>query len=128
MPGGSAPKRKGYRHERRITDMATDSGLDAKRAWGSNGLAMDWHPEVDVMVDGVKIQAKARKSIAAYTIPTENVDAVAIHADFGEDLLVVRYSDWLDMRRQILELKQRAEQRNTPDVEMVARAIRKGST
>ena len=32
-------KQKGNRFEREIVDKAKDRGLDAKRAWGSNGMA-----------------------------------------------------------------------------------------
>lgn len=96
MPGRS-PKRKGNVFERELVKLAIDSGLDAQRAWGSNGASLGWHAEVDVMVNGCRIQAKRRASIAGFMQPTENVDAVALRADNGEALIVLRYSDFLDM-------------------------------
>ena len=45
----------------------------------------------------MKIQAKCRKSIASYLIPTEHVDAVVCKEDRGEPLIIMRFFDWLDM-------------------------------
>ena len=88
-------KLKGNRFEREIVDKAKDAGLDAKRAWGSNGMALGEHPEVDCVVDGTKIQAKVRKKLPAYLIPSEEVDAVVFKQDRGEVLMLIRYGDWL---------------------------------
>ena len=41
MPNRS--KQKGNRFERLVVEMTKDSGLAAKRAWGSNGEAMGEH-------------------------------------------------------------------------------------
>ena len=94
---GRAPKDKGNGFERELVKMATDSGLDAQRAWGSNGAALGEHPQVDVLVNGCKIQAKRRRSIAGFMQPSIHVDAVALRADNGEALIVLRYADWLDL-------------------------------
>ena len=94
---GRAPKDKGNGFERELVKLATDSGLDAQRAWGSNGAALGEHPQVDVLVNGCKIQAKRRRSIAGFMQPSIHVDAVALRADNGEALIVLRYSDWLDL-------------------------------
>lgn len=97
MSGGSAPKRKAYTHEKELVDQATSSGIKAERAWGSNGAAMGEHPEVDVVIGGYKGQAKRRKSIATYIQPSEHVDVVFVREDRGEQLVVMRYFDWLDL-------------------------------
>ena len=58
------------------------------------------HEEVDLTLGKnpkMKIQAKCRKSIASYLIPTEHVDAVVCKEDRGEPLIIMRFSDWLDM-------------------------------
>ncbi len=88
-------KLKGNRFEREICDKAKDTGLDSKRAWGSNGMALGEHPEVDCIVDGYKIQAKVRKKLPAYLIPSKEVDAVVFKQDRGEVLMLIRYEDWL---------------------------------
>ena len=93
-------KLKGNRFEREIVDKAKDTGLNAKRAWGSNGMALGEHPEVDCLIDGYKIQAKVRKKLPAYLIPSKEVDAVVFKQDRGEILMLVRYEDWLFERKR----------------------------
>jgi hypothetical protein len=89
-------KLKGNRFEKEIVDKAKDSGIeDSKRAWGSNGMALGEHPEVDCLIDGYKIQAKVRKKLPAYLIPSKEVDAVVFKQDRGEILMLIRYEDWL---------------------------------
>ena len=68
MPSKS--KNKGNTFERLIVNKAKDMGLEAKRAWGSNGQSIGWHEEVDVLIDNsFTIQAKCRKKIADYFSP-----------------------------------------------------------
>ena len=94
-------KLKGIRFEREIVDKAKDTGLkDVKRAWGSNGMALGEHPEVDCLIDGYKVQAKVRKKLPAYLIPSKEVDAVVFKQDRGEILMLVRYEDWLFERKR----------------------------
>lgn len=90
-------KAKGNNFERQLVNTAKDSGIEAKRAYGSNGEALGHHAEVDCLVAGRRIQAKCRKSIAGYIAPSEHVDAVAIKENYGEVLIVLRYSDWLEL-------------------------------
>ena len=92
-------KQKGNRFEREIVDKAKDIGLDSKRAWGSNGMALGEHPEVDCLISGYKIQAKVRKKLPKYLIPSKEVDAVVFKQDRGEILVLVRYEDWLQERK-----------------------------
>ena len=89
-------KQKGNRFEREIVEKAKDSGLkNSKRAWGSNGIALGEHPEVDCLISGYKIQAKVRKKLPKYLIPSDEVDAVVFKQDRGEILMLIRYDDWL---------------------------------
>ena len=94
MPSPS--KAKGNRFEREIVNKLTDLGIKAKRAWGSNGASLGMHEEVDVLVgSSFKIQAKCRKKIASFLIPTEHVDAVICKEDRGEMLIIMRLDDVL---------------------------------
>ena len=94
MPSPS--KAKGNRFEREIVNKLTSLGITAKRAWGSNGAALGMHEEVDVLVgSSFKIQAKCRKKIASFLIPTEHVDAVICKEDRGEMLIIMRLDDVL---------------------------------
>ena len=95
MPSPS--KQKGNRFEREIVNKITSLGIKAKRAWGSNGAALGMHEEVDVLIgDNFKVQAKCRKKIASFLIPTEHVDAVVCKQDRGETLIILRFEDWLE--------------------------------
>ena len=97
MPSPS--KQKGNRFEREIVNKATQSGLSAKRAWGSNGASLGMHEEVDLIIGKdpvIKIQAKCRKSLASFLQPTEHVDAVVCKQDRGEVLIIMRFNDWLE--------------------------------
>ena len=94
MPSPS--KAKGNRFEREIVNKLTRLGITAKRAWGSNGASLGMHEEVDVLVgSSFKIQAKCRKKIASFLIPTEHVDAVICKEDRGEMLIIMRLDDVL---------------------------------
>lgn len=60
---GRSNKRKGYYYEKRAADMAVDSGLDAKRQWGSGrvpGL-----PD-DLVIQNEQYEVKSRKSGFAF--------------------------------------------------------------
>ena len=96
MPSPS--KAKGNRFEREVVKIVKESGLDAKRAWGSNGAALGMHEEVDVLImDSFKVQAKVRKKIASFLIPSEHVASVICKQDRGEPLIIMRLEDWLKM-------------------------------
>jgi len=99
MPSKS--KAKGNRFERLIVDMTEDSGVKAKRAWGSNGAALGEHEEVDILINQdrkkIKIQCKTRKRIAKWMIPNDNVDIQVIKEDRGVPYAVLPYDDYLEL-------------------------------
>ena len=95
----SPSKAKGNRFEREIVNKAIQSGLTARRAWGSNGASLGMHEEVDLIIGKepkIKIQAKCRKSLASFLQPSEHVDAVVCKQDRGETLVILRLEDWLE--------------------------------
>ena len=97
MTGGRAPRDKGSRFERELVQMALDSGMPAQRAWGSNGESLGLPAGVDCLVAGKRIQAKRRACVAAWLIPDAGVDVVAFRPDYGETMVCLSYSDWLDL-------------------------------
>ena len=89
-------KNKGSRFERKIVEICELHDVKSVRAWGSNGLALGEHPEVDVLInDNIKVQAKCRKKIATHMQPNENVDVQIIKQDRGPVLVVQELNDWL---------------------------------
>ena len=107
--GGSASKRKGNGYERELVKQAEESGLEAKRAWGSDGRSMGMHEEVDCLINGQKVQAKRRKSIAKFLKPTEHVDVVVFREDGGTSLVLIDWFDWLDQQKEMANLKQQID-------------------
>jgi hypothetical protein len=52
-------KRKGTAYENEIVSKLKESGFsDVKRAWGSDGRSMGEAPDVDIVADDIKIQAR----------------------------------------------------------------------
>ena len=95
-------KRKGNRFEREVVQHATSAGLDAERAYASNGRALGEAEDVDVVVeapDGTRwrAQCKRRKSIAKYLSPPDGADLTIIREDYGEALAVVPLPRLLDL-------------------------------
>ena len=90
-------KIKGNSYERELVNSAKESGLESKRAYASDGRSLGHHEEVDLLVDGKRIQAKRRRSIAKYLLPNENVDAVAFRPDRGETVVLITWWDYLDL-------------------------------
>ena len=101
MPNKS--KAKGNRFERLIVDIAKDKGYESKRAWGSDGRSIGHHPEVDLLVDAFKVQAKCRKKLPDYIIPNENVDWQVIKEDRGKVYVVLEFGKFLDLIKWDIE-------------------------
>ena len=95
MPNRS--KQKGTRYESELVKQAEAIGLEAKRAWGSNGEAFGLHSEVDCLVDGWKIQAKRRAKLPAYLKPHKEVDVTVFREDRGPSRVMLLWHDWLGL-------------------------------
>lgn len=98
-------KVKGNRIERLVVEKAKEYGLDAQRAWGSNGRALGCTEEVDALIGRKKAQIKGRAKIADYMKPCVHVDVQIIKADREEPLAVLRLNDYLEMLATIEQLK-----------------------
>lgn len=92
-------KAKGYRFEKTVVDQALEAGIPAERAWGSNGQSLGQHPEVDVLMAGLKAQLKCRKKLPDVVRPTSNVDMQIIKENYGETFVVVPYKLFLQLIR-----------------------------
>ena len=94
---GSPSRDKGFRFERELVNAAKALGLEAKRAYGSDGRSLGHHEEVDCLIAGLKVQAKRKKSIPKYLGLTEHVDAAAFREDGGETYIMLRYDKMLEL-------------------------------
>ena len=89
-------KSKGNRFERELVNQARAAGLEAARAFASNGQSLGEAEAVDVVVNGMRIQAKRRKSLASYLQIPDDCDAVAFRQDRGPTLVLISYEAFLD--------------------------------
>ena len=85
-----------------MVQHASDAGLDAERAYASNGRALGEAEAVDVLVtapDGTRwrAQCKRRKSVASYLNPPDGADLTIIREDHGEALAVLPWDRLLDL-------------------------------
>ena len=90
-------KIKGNTYERELVNQAIECGLVAERAYASNGRALGHAEDVDLVVDGKRIQAKRRKAIATFLRPSETVDAVCVREDRGETIVLMTWSEYLGL-------------------------------
>ena len=90
-------RRKGNRFEREVVREAEAKGLEAERAYASNGQSLGEVNACDVLIrgrdddvlDALRVQAKRRKSHAQYLHPPDGTDAVVLREDREEALAVV---------------------------------------
>jgi len=100
-----ASKRKGNRFEREVVHEAEAVGLEAERAYASNGESLGEVEECDVLIrgrddmvtDALRVQAKRRKSHAQYLHPPEGTDAVILREDREDALAIVPLDMLLDL-------------------------------
>ena len=93
----SKSKAKGNRFERLCVELAKSEGLDAQRAWGSDGRSMGEHSEVDIKIESYKAQCKTRKRIAKWLKPGKEVDVQLVKEDYGEVFEILTLEKWLEM-------------------------------
>ena len=93
----SKNKARGNRLERLVVNLAKEMGIKAIRAYASNGLSLGEAEDVDVKIGEFNGQCKMRKNIASFMKPPESCDIALIKTDREETLVVIRYSDFLDM-------------------------------
>lgn len=96
--------RKGKRYEREVVSEAEEAGLQAERAYASNGRALGESDAVDVTVEAPggqrwRAQCKRRKSVASYLSPPEGADVTVIREDRADSLVVLPLDRFLSLLR-----------------------------
>ena len=84
-------KRRGNTFERELVNMAKDLGLNAVRAYSSDGRSLGKSEKVDIMIENVTIQAKKRAKIAEYIKIPDDVDMVVVRENRGKPLAIVPF-------------------------------------
>lgn len=93
-------KRRGTIFEKEVEQAALAAGLDARRAWGSDGRALGLHPEVDVVIGNYTVQCKRRKRFPQWLEPGDNVDVQAVRRDRGKPYIVMPLEMFLDLIKE----------------------------
>lgn len=94
----SKNKTRGNNLEREVVKAFQRAGLEAQRAWGSDGRAMGQHQEVDVLVhNDLKLQCKRKKALPKYLGFTEHVDGVVFKEDRGKKYIMLELESFIDM-------------------------------
>lgn len=92
----SKSKAKGTFFERELVKEAEARGIQAVRAWGSDGRSMGEARDVDLLVGGRRVQAKRVANLAKkYAVP-ESCDVTVFREDRGQTWVMMRWTDWLD--------------------------------
>ena len=98
---GSPSKLKGSNFERELVNTAKAFGLHAVRAYGSNGKALGEAETVDLKIEGVNVQAKRRKALAAYLRVPEGADIVIFRQDNEKSLVLLDFEKYLILLHQL---------------------------
>lgn len=104
MPSKS--KTKGNTFEREIVNQAKELGLSAERAYASNGRSLGEHEEVDVLLEGYKIQCKRRKKLGEVIRPNSNVDMQVVREDRGDTFVILPLSKFLELLVEVSNLRE----------------------
>lgn len=88
-------KRKGTGYENELVKKLIEAGFsNVKRAWGSDGRSLGLEPDVDIVVEDYKIQAKRRKVIPKW-LRMGNCDLVMFREDRGITFVMMTFDDWV---------------------------------
>ena len=90
-------KQKGNGFEYELINKAKELGIPAERARGSDGRALGEVKEVDLIVGGVRVQAKRRRNLPEYLKIDEGVDVVTFREDRGGTYALVRWDKMLEL-------------------------------
>lgn len=101
MTGGRSSKVKGTRVEREVINQAKTTGLEAKRTWGSDGRSAGEVEAVDVIIENMKFQVKARHRLPRFLSPEEGTDGYIFREDNRKAVVVITYEQLL----QLLKLR-----------------------
>ena len=93
-------KVKGNVFERELVNKAKEMGIEAERSYASDGRALGEVKEVDVVIGGVRIQAKRRKKLPEYLRIDDGVDIVVFREDRGETYALVPFEKILRLIKE----------------------------
>jgi|TARA_R110000822_G_scaffold18842_5_gene61790 hypothetical protein len=102
----SKSKAKGNRFEVECVKKAQEFGLEAKRAWGSDGRSLGLHAEVDMVIEDFTVQCKVRKRIAEWIKPSDTVGELhlqLVKESRGDIYAIISMTHLLRMLKKLKE-------------------------
>ena len=93
-------KIKGSNFEREIVEKSKIEGLDARRAWGSNGASIGLPPTVDVEISGCRAQLKIRKEIPKIFAIPDGADVTVFRENRGTTFVLLKWNDFMRMLKK----------------------------
>lgn len=97
-------KARGYELEAEVVTLARAAGLDAQRAWGSDGRALGQQPGVDILIEGLPFQCKRKKTFAKDNKPQKGVVVGQIvRADKEPPYVVLELEAYLHLLKTVKE-------------------------
>ena len=97
-------KRKGNTYEHELVKMLNKAGFtNVVRAWGSDGRSIGQRADVDLVADGIKIQAKRRKVIPKW-LSLGSCDVLMFRGDREFTRVSMRFEDWVKLVMTIKSL------------------------
>ena len=100
----SPNKIKGNNFEREVGNDARAWGLEAERAYASNGKSLGYHEEVDCTigseVNRYTVQCKRRKKLASF-LKCDNADIVAFREDRGGTYMLIPIGTFLTLMKKL---------------------------
>jgi len=85
----NSSKRKGIRFEHDIVALVKSYGIEAQRAFSSDGRTVGWEAGTDLKFAGFCAQAKRRKDLPEYLSMEGEVNLVVIREDRGRPLALI---------------------------------------
>ena len=97
-------KRKGNTYEHELVKMLNKAGFtNVVRAWGSDGRSIGQRADVDLVADGIIIQANRRKVIPKW-LSLGSCDVLMFRGDREFTRVSMRFEDWVKMVTTIKSL------------------------
>jgi hypothetical protein len=95
-------KARGRGYETEVVNSAIACGLTAVRAWGSDGRSLGHEANVDLLIEGIKGQAKRTARLAQYLKPDDNIEFQVFREDRGASYVMMRldtFLTWINERK-----------------------------
>ena len=96
--------KKGKFYEWQLVQIFKEAGMEAQRAWNSDGKALGKDHECDVLVEyegkEYQIQAKRRKKLASF-LKCKHTDIVAFREDRGDTYALMPFDVFLTLLKKL---------------------------